>query len=185
MDRSGKSWSNGMRMVLLQHPAAVLDLELNRVARCALLAKVGSEGRPDALFRLLQDAPLFAPRANVAPQVREMERRINENVHWRERNDVQEKQSADRRKSESPLRSVPEIEEAELVYTNSGGKAETSATVYATADRSETLNEIDETRESVKGQGGRWRRLGSPRSRFSRRRDVLFVSLVDCELKMT
>jgi hypothetical protein len=62
MDRSGKSWSNGMSMVLLQHPAAVLDLELNRVARCTLLAKVGSEEQPDALFRLLQDAPVFAPR---------------------------------------------------------------------------------------------------------------------------
>jgi ankyrin repeat protein len=67
MDRSGKSWSNGMRMVLLRHPAAaVLDLELNRVAICALLAKVGSEEKPDALFRLLKDAPVFARRANVA-----------------------------------------------------------------------------------------------------------------------
>jgi ankyrin repeat protein len=73
MDRSGKSWSNGMRMVLLQHPAAVLDLELNHVARCSLLAKVGSEEKPGALFRLLKDAPVFAPRANVAPQAREME----------------------------------------------------------------------------------------------------------------
>jgi ankyrin repeat protein len=63
MDRSGKSWSNGMRRVLLQHPAAVLDLELNHVARCSLLAKVGSEEQPDALFRLLKDAPVFAPRA--------------------------------------------------------------------------------------------------------------------------
>jgi hypothetical protein len=143
-----------MRMVFLQHPAAVLDLELNRVARCALLAKVGSEERPDALFRLLQDAPMFVPRANVAPQVREMERRINENVHWRERNDVEEKQPADRSKSESPLRSMPAIEEAELVYTERGSKAETSATVYATTDHSETLNEIDETRESFKGQEG-------------------------------
>jgi ankyrin repeat protein len=57
MDRSGKSWSNGMMMVLLQHPAAVLDLELNRVAMCALLEKVGGEEKPDALFRLLNDAP--------------------------------------------------------------------------------------------------------------------------------
>jgi hypothetical protein len=57
---------------------------------------------------------------------------------------------------------MPEIEEAELVYTDSGSKAEISATVYATTDHSETLNEIDETQESVKGQGGRWRRLGSP-----------------------
>jgi hypothetical protein len=65
MHRSGKSWSNGMKMVLLQHPAAVLDLELNNAARCALLAKVGSEEQPDALFRLLQDAPVFASRANV------------------------------------------------------------------------------------------------------------------------
>jgi hypothetical protein len=43
---------------------------------------------------------------------------------------------------------MPEIEEAELAYTNSGSKAESSATVYATADRSETLNDSDETRES-------------------------------------
>jgi ankyrin repeat protein len=56
MHRSGKSWSKGMRMVLLQHPAALLDLELNRVAICALLAKVGSEEQPDALFRLVKDA---------------------------------------------------------------------------------------------------------------------------------
>jgi ankyrin repeat protein len=173
MHRAGKSWSNGMKMVLLQHPAAVLDLELNRVARCALLAKVGSEERPDALFQLFQDAPVFFPRANVAPQVREMEGMINENVHRREGKDVEEKQSADRRKSEAPLRSMPAIEEAELVYTKSGTKAETSATVYATADRSETLNDSDKTRESFQRQGGRWRWLRSPRSWFSRRRDVL------------
>jgi ankyrin repeat protein len=65
MDRSGKSWSNGMRRVLLQHPAAVLDLELNCVAICALLAKLGSEEKPDALFRLLKDVPVFARRANI------------------------------------------------------------------------------------------------------------------------
>jgi ankyrin repeat protein len=63
MHRSGKLWRCGMRRVLLQNPAAVLDLELNHVARCALLAKVGSEEQPDALFRLLQDAPVFARRA--------------------------------------------------------------------------------------------------------------------------
>jgi hypothetical protein len=173
MHRSGKLWRCGMRRVLLQNPAAVLDLELNHVARCALLAKVGSEERPDALFQLFQDAPVFFPRANAAPQVREMEGMINENVHRREGKDVEEKQSADRRKSEAPLRSMPEIEEAELVYTKSGTKAETSATVYATADRSETLNDSDKTRESFQRQGGRWRWLRSPRSWFSRRRDVL------------
>jgi hypothetical protein len=59
MGRSGKSWNNGMRMVLLQHPAAVPDLGLNRFAVCALLEKVGSEANPDALFRLLVDAPAF------------------------------------------------------------------------------------------------------------------------------
>jgi ankyrin repeat protein len=59
MDRSGKSWRNGMRMVLLQHPAAVLDLGLNHGAMCALMEKVGSEEKPDALFRLLVDAPAF------------------------------------------------------------------------------------------------------------------------------
>jgi hypothetical protein len=64
MGRSGKSWSNGMSMVLLQHPAAVLDLELNCVAICALLAKVGSEEQPDALFRLVKDATTFASRAS-------------------------------------------------------------------------------------------------------------------------
>jgi hypothetical protein len=53
MHRSEKSWTNGMRMVLLQHPAAVLDLELNRGVMCALLEKVGSEEKPDALFRLV------------------------------------------------------------------------------------------------------------------------------------
>jgi hypothetical protein len=59
-------------MVLLQHPAAVLDLELNHITRCALLAKVGSEEQPDALFRLLQDAPAFASRANVAHVVQSL-----------------------------------------------------------------------------------------------------------------
>jgi hypothetical protein len=68
-----------------------------------------------------------------------MARRINENVHRREGKDVEEKQSADRRKYEAPLQSMPEIEEAGLLYTNSGTKAETSATVYVTADRSTTV----------------------------------------------
>jgi hypothetical protein len=56
MDRSGKSWRHGMKTLLFRHPAAVLDLGLNRYAMCALLERVGSE-KPDALFRLLVDAP--------------------------------------------------------------------------------------------------------------------------------
>lgn len=57
MVRSGKSWSNGMRIILLQHPAAVLDLGLTHRDTCALLETLGSEEEPDALFRLLRDAP--------------------------------------------------------------------------------------------------------------------------------
>jgi hypothetical protein len=56
MARSGKSWSNGVRTVLLQHPAAVLDLKLNRHTMCALLEKVGSEEKPDALPRCCWNA---------------------------------------------------------------------------------------------------------------------------------
>jgi chromosome segregation ATPase len=105
-------------------------------------------------------------------QAREIKRNINENVHQREGKDLEGKQSADRRKSEAPLQAMPEIEEAEFVYTESGNKAETSATVHATADRSETLNDSDEMLESFKRQGGRWRWLRSPRSWFSRRRKI-------------
>ena len=57
MVRSGKSWSNGMRVILLQHPAAVLDLGLTRHDMCALLETLGREEKPDALLRLLRDAP--------------------------------------------------------------------------------------------------------------------------------
>jgi chromosome segregation ATPase len=105
-------------------------------------------------------------------QEREMERRTNENGRQREGKDFEEKQSADWEMSKSPLRSMPLIEEAEVVETFSDSNAETGETVYATADRSETLNDSNETRDSSKPQGGRWRRLRSPRSWFSTRRYV-------------
>lgn len=50
MDRLGKSWRHGMKTLLFWHPAAVLDLGLNHYAMCALLERVGSEKKPDALF---------------------------------------------------------------------------------------------------------------------------------------
>jgi ankyrin repeat protein len=57
MLRSGKTWNNGMKLVLLEHPAAVLDLGLNHDAMCNLMEKLGKEEKPDALFRLLRGSP--------------------------------------------------------------------------------------------------------------------------------
>jgi len=57
MLQSGKTWNSGMKLVLLEHPAAVLDLGLNSIATCAVLEKLGMEQKPEALFRLLRGAP--------------------------------------------------------------------------------------------------------------------------------
>lgn len=54
---SGKSWSNGMRLVFLEHPAAAMDLALNSYALCKLLERVGGDPTRDAMFRFLRDAP--------------------------------------------------------------------------------------------------------------------------------
>jgi len=67
MARSGKTWNNGMRLIFLEHPAAVADLGLNSLALCTLLEELGrkrssseNDGKqpaPDSMFRLLTGAP--------------------------------------------------------------------------------------------------------------------------------
>lgn len=57
MARSGKVWSDGMWIVFLEHPAAMMDLGLNSHSLCAVLEKLGKESSPNAMFRLLKDAP--------------------------------------------------------------------------------------------------------------------------------
>lgn len=62
MMRSNKSWDNGMKQVLLEHPAAILDVELNQYALCAVLEKLGKEMTRDALYELLNGAPALLQR---------------------------------------------------------------------------------------------------------------------------
>jgi ankyrin repeat protein len=57
MARSGSDWCRGMRLVFLHHPAAVVDLGLNRHSVYSLLERIGREETHDTMFRFLKDAP--------------------------------------------------------------------------------------------------------------------------------
>jgi hypothetical protein len=96
----------------------------------------------------------------------EMEGRETEEGRHRYRKQYEVKQSAERWKSEAPLRSVPKRDEAEL------SKPQQSETLGSTTDCSGPLDDSGVTRESSKGQRGIWRWLRSPRLWFSTRHDV-------------
>lgn len=106
------------------------------------------------------------------PQELEMEQRETEEGWHRDQKEYEEKQSAERWKSEAPLRSMPIREEAELLESSYHSKPQQSETLGATIDCIGPLDDSGVTRESSKGQRGFWKRLRSPRLWFSTKQDV-------------